>query len=83
MREELGDVLMQVMLHAQIAADAGEFSIADVVGDLDEKLIRRHPHVFGESSGAHDAAEVLDIWDAVKRAEARRAFRAARGAGGE
>lgn len=69
LREELGDVLMQVMLHAQIAADAGEFSIADVVGDLDEKLIRRHPHVFGESSGAHDAAAVLDIWDAVKRAE--------------
>ncbi|WP_246060769.1 nucleoside triphosphate pyrophosphohydrolase [Enorma burkinafasonensis] len=69
LREELGDVLMQVMLHAQIAADAGEFTIADVVSDLDEKLIRRHPHVFGDVTGAKDAAQVLDIWDQVKRAE--------------
>ena len=69
LREELGDVLMQVMLHAQIAADAGVFTIADVVGDLNEKLIRRHPHVFGERADAQDADAVLDIWDEVKRAE--------------
>ena len=68
LREELGDVLMQVMLHAQIAADAGGFTIADVVGDLDEKLIRRHPHVFGDVTGAKNAAQVLDIWDQVTRA---------------
>ncbi|WP_297182045.1 nucleoside triphosphate pyrophosphohydrolase [uncultured Enorma sp.] len=67
--EELGDVLMQVMLHAQIAADEGSFTIDDVVRGLDEKLVRRHPHVFGDCSGAHDAAEVLDIWDQVKLAE--------------
>lgn len=69
LREELGDVLMQVMLHAQIAADAGAFTIADVVGELNEKLIRRHPHVFGAHAAADDADEVLDIWDRVKRDE--------------
>ena len=51
LREELGDVLMQVMLHAQIAADEGAFTIADVVGELNEKLVRRHPHVFGARGG--------------------------------
>ncbi len=69
LREELGDVLMQVMLHAQIAADAHEFTIDDVVRELNEKLIRRHPHVFGTHEAAHDGAEVLDIWDEVKREE--------------
>lgn len=69
LREELGDVLMQVMLHAQIAADAGEFTIADVAAELNAKLIRRHPHVFGERADALSAGEVLDIWDEVKRAE--------------
>ena len=67
--EELGDVLMQVMLHAQIAADEGAFTIDDVVRGLDEKLVRRHPHVFGEHAGAQDADEVLGIWDEVKLAE--------------
>lgn len=66
--EELGDVLMQVVLHAQIAADAGEFTIADVARGVDEKLIRRHPHVFGEAA-AEDSADVLAIWDSVKLAE--------------
>ena len=69
LREELGDVLMQLVLHAQIAADAGEFTMADVARDIDAKLIRRHPHVFGEHAAAHDANEVLDIWDSVKLAE--------------
>ena len=68
LREELGDVLMQVVLHAQIAADAGEFTCADVVRDIDEKLIRRHPHVFGEVP-ADNADEVLKIWDQVKLKE--------------
>ena len=69
LREELGDVLMQVVLHAQIAADAGEFTMADVAREIDEKLIRRHPHVFGEREAATSADEVLDIWDKVKLAE--------------
>lgn len=71
-REELGDVLEQVLLHAQIASDAGEFTLDDVCHDLNEKLVRRHPHVFGEgaSCGVVGTAEgVLDIWDGVKRSE--------------
>lgn len=68
LREELGDVLMQVVLHAQIAADAGVFTMADVARDINDKLIRRHPHVFGGRS-ADSADEVLAIWDSVKLAE--------------
>ena len=55
LRGELGDVLMQVVLHAQIAADAGEFTLADVARDIDAKLIRRHPHVFG--AGMHNSVD--------------------------
>lgn len=67
--EELGDVLEQVVLHAQIAADEGAFTIDDVVDGLNEKLVRRHPHVFGSRAAAVDGAEVSDIWDDVKAAE--------------
>lgn len=67
-REELGDVLLQVVLQSQIAADAGEFTIDDVCADVNAKMIRRHPHVFGEAR-ADNAAEVLDLWDQVKLAE--------------
>ncbi len=67
-REELGDVLLQVVLQSQIAADAGEFTIDDVCRDVNEKMIRRHPHVFGDVVAA-DANEVLDVWDQVKLAE--------------
>lgn len=67
--EELGDVLEQVVLHAQIAADDGTFTIDDVVHGLNEKLVRRHPHVFGEHAAAGDGGEVQDIWDEVKAAE--------------
>ena len=81
LREELGDVLMQVVLHAQIAADAGEFTMDDVARDIDEKLVRRHPHVFGEAS-AENADEVLQIWDAVKLKE-KEAKDAAAAAGDE
>ena len=72
LREELGDVLMQVVLHAQIAADAGEFTMADVARDINEKLVRRHPHVFGAGAGAPSARtadDVRAIWDGVKLAE--------------
>ena len=68
LREELGDVLLQVVLHSQIAADAGEFDIDDVCADVNAKMVRRHPHVFGEAS-AENASEVLDLWDQVKLAE--------------
>ncbi|MGN7313240.1 nucleoside triphosphate pyrophosphohydrolase [Alkalicoccobacillus gibsonii] len=66
--EELGDVLLQVMLHAQIGEDAGWFSIQDVVAAVTNKMIRRHPHVFGEGT-AHTAEDVLTNWDAIKKAE--------------
>lgn len=74
--EELGDVLEQVVLHAQIAADDGRFTIDDVARGLNEKLVRRHPHVFGDLAAASDGDEVVDIWDEVKRVERE-------GAGGE
>ena len=80
LREELGDVLLQVVLHSQIAADAGEFDIDDVCADVNAKMVRRHPHVFGETS-AESASEVLDLWDKVKLAE-RNATGAAEAAGG-
>lgn len=67
--EELGDVLLQVVLHAQIAADDGEFTIEDVVAGINEKIVRRHPHVFGEQEAANSAAEVHRTWDRIKRAE--------------
>lgn len=66
--EELGDVLLQVLLHAQIADDNGDFDIHDVMAAITHKLIRRHPHVFGDASAA-DAAEVEVNWEALKRAE--------------
>lgn len=66
--EELGDVLLQVVLQSQIAADAGEFTVADVCRDVNAKMIRRHPHVFSEAA-AGSAEDVLSIWDNVKLAE--------------
>lgn len=68
LREELGDVLLQVVLQSQIAADAGEFTIDEVCADVNAKMIRRHPHVFGDAS-ATKASEVLDLWDSVKLSE--------------
>lgn len=68
LREELGDVLLQVVLQSQIAADASEFTVADVCLDVNAKMIRRHPHVFGEAA-AGSAEDVLSIWDNVKLAE--------------
>ncbi|MFR7404625.1 MAG: nucleoside triphosphate pyrophosphohydrolase [Coriobacteriaceae bacterium] len=76
MREELGDVLLQVVLQSQIAADAGEFTIDDVCRDVNAKIVRRHPHVFGDVV-AGDANEVLDVWDQIKMAEKESADAAA------
>jgi MazG family protein len=69
--EELGDVLLQVVFHAQMGADASTFDIDDVAEGLVQKLVRRHPHVFGdvEVSGAR---EVVRNWDAIKRDETQR-----------
>jgi tetrapyrrole methylase family protein/MazG family protein len=68
LREELGDVLLQVVLQSQIASDAGEFTIDDVIADVFSKIVRRHPHVFGEAS-AETPAEVHRRWDEIKRDE--------------
>lgn len=68
LREELGDLLLQPIFHAQIAAEEGRFDFDDVARSIVEKLIRRHPHVFGADRCA-DSAEVLRKWDDIKRAE--------------
>jgi tetrapyrrole methylase family protein / MazG family protein len=69
LKEELGDLLVNVMLHSQIAAEAGTFNISDVIQTINDKLIRRHPHVFGDVEVA-DADEVLSNWETIKRQEA-------------
>ncbi|HET6497690.1 MAG TPA: nucleoside triphosphate pyrophosphohydrolase [Coriobacteriia bacterium] len=66
--EELGDVLLQVVLHAQIASDDGRFTIDEVIAGISDKISRRHPHVFGDAE-AGTSAEVIERWDALKRAE--------------
>ena len=66
--EELGDVLLQVGLHAQIGADEGTFTIADVLRSINAKLLRRHPHVFGDAH-ASDADEVAANWQTLKEQE--------------
>jgi MazG family protein len=69
--EEMGDLLLQIVFHSQIAREEGRFSVADVIREVHEKMVRRHPHVFGEKR-AKDAAEVLKNWEQIK-AEERRA----------
>lgn len=69
--EELGDVLLQVMLHAQIGEDDGYFSINDVIRTLTEKMIRRHPHVFSDLEIANED-ELKEVWDEIKREERRK-----------
>lgn len=68
LREELGDVLLQVLLHSQIASENGDFTIEDVAKELKDKLIHRHPHVFG-SAKIDTADEVKDAWDKLKAEE--------------
>ncbi|MGV2912425.1 nucleoside triphosphate pyrophosphohydrolase, partial [Bacillus safensis] len=68
MVEELGDVLLQVLLHAQIGEDAGYFSIDDVIQHVTEKMIRRHPHVFGDTN-VSEAADVVANWEKIKQQE--------------
>lgn len=66
--EELGDVMLQVLMHSQIAAEEGRFTIEDVVDMLAQKLVRRHPHVFGDQK-ALTAEEGLASWNAIKAQE--------------
>jgi len=69
--EELGDLLLQIMLHAQMASEAGEFNIKDVIRGISTKLIRRHPHVFGKSKAAN-ADEVALEWEELKQNERKK-----------
>ena len=68
MREELGDVLMQVVFHARMAQEAGRFDLQDVIDEVTDKLIRRHPHVFGDTH-VDNSDEVLVNWEAIKKQE--------------
>lgn len=82
LKEELGDLLLQILFYSQMASEAGYFTVADVVRGLNRKLVRRHPHVFGEQASAEagnaarkldtdgiDSAQVLRNWDEIKLAE--------------
>lgn len=66
--EELGDLLLQVVMHAQIAAEENRFTIEDVVRGVNEKMIRRHPHVFGDEK-VESVEEGLNLWEQIKRQE--------------
>lgn len=68
MREELGDVLIQVIFHAQLAEEAGHFDLEDVAREVNEKLIRRHPHVFGEGR-LETSDQVIQQWEQIKARE--------------
>jgi MazG family protein len=67
--EELGDLLMQIVFHAALRAAEGGFDIDAVVAGISDKLVRRHPHVFGDATGVSTSAQVLAQWDEIKRAE--------------
>lgn len=69
MCEELGDVLIQVVFHAQLASERGDFNFDDVARGINEKLIRRHPHVFGDHSKLDTAGEVITKWEQIKATE--------------
>lgn len=75
MEEELGDVLLQVMLHSQIAKEAGHFDIESVSKKLADKMIERHPHVFQDQSLAKTAEEVSKNWEDIKRKSSSRYFK--------
>ena len=76
LRDELGDLLLQVVFHARMAEEAGHFAFADVVDGLCEKLVRRHPHVFGDAKVESSAAQT-ESWEAIKAAERKEVGRAA------
>ena len=69
LKEELGDLLLQILFHAELAAEAGRFDIGDVMGALRDKLVRRHPHVFSKKKETLTPAEVHRRWKRIKAAE--------------
>jgi MazG family protein len=75
LRAELGDLLFQIIFYAQVARERGEFTIDEVVDEIHQKMVRRHPHVFGNEAAA-DTAAVLRNWEAIKAAEKKAAGRA-------
>lgn len=77
LRDELGDLLFQIVFYAQVAREQGDFSIEDVTGTIHAKMVRRHPHVFGDTS-AEDTATVLRNWEAMKQDERRAAGKSER-----
>ncbi|MEG9438752.1 nucleoside triphosphate pyrophosphohydrolase [Edaphobacter sp. HDX4] len=76
LKDELGDLLLQILFYSQMASEAGYFDISDVAANLNAKLIRRHPHIFGDVT-AEDSATVLKNWEEIKREEKRTAGREA------
>lgn len=78
LKDELGDLFLQVLFYAQMASEEGHFDISDVAANLNAKLVRRHPHIFGDVE-ARDAATVLKNWEAIKREEKRSAAQKAAG----
>jgi MazG family protein len=70
--EELGDLLLQIVFHSEIAREESRFDVSDVIREIHDKMVRRHPHVFGETK-AKDSAEVLKNWEQIKAAERRAA----------
>lgn len=68
LKEELGDVMLQVVMHSQIAKEEGYFAMEDVIQDIAEKMVRRHPHVFGETKADH-TDQVLRRWEEIKAVE--------------
>lgn len=68
LKEELGDLLLQVVFHSELAEEAGRYNLDDVARGVSDKLVRRHPHVYGDST-ASDTESVLNQWDAIKRQE--------------
>lgn len=77
LRDELGDLLFQIVFYAQVAAEQGDFSINDVTNAIHEKMVRRHPHVFADTAAA-DTAAVLRNWEAMKQEERRAAGKSER-----
>lgn len=69
LREELGDLLLQVVFHARMARESGAFTLADVIEGICAKMERRHPHIFGPEAGPASAAEVRETWEEIKARE--------------
>jgi tetrapyrrole methylase family protein/MazG family protein len=80
--EEMGDLLLQIVFHSQIAREEGRFTVAEVIREIHDKMIRRHPHVFGKTR-AKDSAEVLRNWEQIKAEERRTAGKKGNSTGGE